>query len=110
MRPIVVCLFVAVLALAAGTANGATKSLFPAWWLRSALCIHRFEGSWRDPGAPYYGGLQFDLPTWYGSGGGRYAKYPHWATPTQQLIVAYRLWRRAGWAPWPNTSRMCGLR
>jgi hypothetical protein len=24
-------------------------------------CIHRHEGSWRDPGAPYYGGLQMDL-------------------------------------------------
>jgi len=25
------------------------------------LCIHRFEGSWTDSGAPYYGGLQMDL-------------------------------------------------
>jgi hypothetical protein len=25
------------------------------------LCIHHFEGSWKDPDAPYYGGLQMDL-------------------------------------------------
>src|SRR4029078_3259970 len=24
------------------------------------LCIHRFEGSWRDSGDPYWGGLQMD--------------------------------------------------
>src|SRR5215210_3818919 len=24
------------------------------------LCIHRFEGSWRDAGDPYWGGLQMD--------------------------------------------------
>ena len=28
---------------------------------RQWLCIHRYEGSWRDPNAPYYGGLQMDL-------------------------------------------------
>ncbi len=28
--------------------------------LRAWLCIHRYEGSWHDPGAPYYGGLQMD--------------------------------------------------
>ena len=25
------------------------------------LCIHRFEGAWRDPNPPYYGGLQMDV-------------------------------------------------
>src|SRR5437762_10004329 len=25
------------------------------------LCIHRYEGSWTDPNAPYYGGLQMDV-------------------------------------------------
>ncbi|HEY7415093.1 MAG TPA: hypothetical protein VH593_07865, partial [Ktedonobacteraceae bacterium] len=28
--------------------------------LSSWLCIHRYEGSWTDPNAPYYGGLQMD--------------------------------------------------
>ena len=27
---------------------------------RGWLCIHRFEGSWRDAGDPYWGGLQMD--------------------------------------------------
>ena len=25
------------------------------------MCIHRYEGSWVDPNAPYYGGLQMDM-------------------------------------------------
>ena len=28
---------------------------------RPWLCIHRFEGAWNDPNAPYYGGLQMDI-------------------------------------------------
>src|SRR5204862_425389 len=27
---------------------------------RAWLCIHRYEGSWRDSGDPYWGGLQRD--------------------------------------------------
>ena len=27
---------------------------------RAWLCIHRYEGSWRDGGDPYWGGLQMD--------------------------------------------------
>ncbi len=27
---------------------------------RQWLCIHHYEGSWTDPNAPYYGGLQMD--------------------------------------------------
>ena len=31
-------------------------------WLEAAfLCIHQHEGSWRDQGLPYFGGLQMDL-------------------------------------------------
>src|SRR5207302_1578247 len=29
--------------------------------LSAWLCIHQYEGSWTDDGAPYYGGLQMDL-------------------------------------------------
>jgi hypothetical protein len=25
------------------------------------MCVHRDEGSWRDPNGPFYGGLQMDL-------------------------------------------------
>jgi hypothetical protein len=82
----------------------------PSWWLRGALCVHHYEGSWyANTGNGFYGGLQFMLSTWKSSGGGRYAAYPHQATPHEQLHVAYALWRRAGWNPWPNTARICGL-
>jgi hypothetical protein len=53
--------------------------------------------------------MQFMFSTWHSNGGGRFAHYPHQATPKEQLIVAYALWRRSGWAPWPNTARACGL-
>lgn len=99
----------AVVSTFASTVHAAKARIFPRWWLNAALCVHSHEGSWRDAGAPYYGGMQFDLGTWFANGGGRYAAYPHWATPTQQLRVAYVTWQRRGWYPWPNTARMCGL-
>lgn len=83
---------------------------FPRWWRDAALCVHSHEGSWRaNTGNGFYGGMQFLLSTWNANGGRRYASYPHQASPQQQLAVAYTLWRRAGWSPWPNTARMCGL-
>lgn len=83
----------------------------PSWWLRAALCVHSHEGSWTaNTSNGFYGGLQFLRSTWISSGGLRYASYPHYATPHEQLHVAYTLWQRAGWAPWPVTSRQCGLR
>jgi hypothetical protein len=85
------------------------KAKLPRWWLNAALCVHHFEGSWQDPDPPYFGGMQFDLQTWYSNGGGRYARYPHWASPHTQLLIAYNTWRRRGWQPWPTTARMCGL-
>jgi Transglycosylase-like domain len=103
------CIALLATFVAKSWAHGAANGGLPQWWLRSALCVHSHEGSWRDPGAPFYGGMQFLLSTWYANGGGRYARYPHWATPGQQLQIAYNLWRRAGWNPWPNTARMCGL-
>src|SRR5688572_23539044 len=29
--------------------------------LNEWLCIHKYEGAWNDPNAPYYGGLQMDM-------------------------------------------------
>jgi len=40
-------------------------------------------------------------------------KYKGWAhlwSPRDQIVVAERARRIRGWNPWPNTSRMCGLR
>jgi len=75
-------------------------------------CIHSFEGSWADPNAPYYGGLQMDL-----SFQRTYGHYllrnkgtaDHW-TPLEQMWVAERAYRSGrGYYPWPNTARYCGL-
>lgn len=83
----------------------------PRGFVRGALCIHSHEGSWRDGGSPYYGGLQMDIPfqrRW----GPRYLRRLGTAdkwSPHQQLHVAYRAYRHLGWSPWPVTRRMCGL-
>ena len=75
------------------------------------LCIHRYEGSWRDSGDPYWGGLQMDR--------GFMRHYAprlllrrgwadHWS-PLEQMWVAEHAHRGRGYSPWPNTSRFCGL-
>ena len=105
----VVCL--CLLALSASTAAQAHPRPFPSWWLRAALCVHQHEGSWHaNTGNGFTGGMQFLDSTWLSNGGGRYAARAFLASPHEQLHVAFVLWQRAGWGPWPNTSRMCGLR
>ena len=75
-------------------------------------CIHRYEGSWNDGGAPYYGGLQMDIgfQAAYGSFLLRTkGTADHW-TPLEQIWVAERARRDGrGFYPWPNTARACGL-
>ena len=75
-------------------------------WLDQALCVHRHEGSWRDPRAPYYGGMQFHLSTWKRAGG---RGYPHRATIREQLYRAWIIWRKndGSWAEWPTYRRYC---
>ncbi len=79
---------------------------------RAWLCIHRYEGSWKDRGAPYYGGLQMDI-----SFQRHYAPRvlrtkgtaDRWL-PLEQMWVAERAYRSGrGFYPWPNTARYCGL-
>ena len=75
------------------------------------LCIHRYEGSWRDSGDPYWGGLQMDrgfMRTY----AARDLLHRGWAsnwTPLEQMWVAEHAHRGRGFAPWPNTARYCGL-
>jgi hypothetical protein len=80
--------------------------------LRDWMCIHRHEGSWTDPDAPYYGGLQMDMSFMQAYGGGllrRKGTADHW-TPLEQIWVAERAFRSGrGFYPWPNTARWCGL-
>ena len=77
---------------------------------RDWLCIHRYEASWADDGAPYWGGLQFGYNEWrtYGE------PYTHVATanlasPLEQMWAAERYYDVSGFSPWPNTARACGL-
>ena len=78
---------------------------------RAWLCIHQYEGSWRDPGAPYYGGLQMDISFQRAYGGWLLhtkGTADHW-TPLEQIWTAVRAYRVRGFYPWPNTARYCGL-
>jgi hypothetical protein len=79
--------------------------------LAAWLCIHHYEGSWRDPGAPYYGGLQMDLSFQRAYGGWLLRKKgtaDHW-TALEQIWTAVKARRLRGYYPWPNTARFCGL-
>jgi hypothetical protein len=75
------------------------------------MCIHDHEGSWTDPNAPYWGGLQMDLGFQRTYGADLFRRYGtanHWPKAAQ-VAVAERAYRSRGFNPWPNTSRMCGL-
>jgi hypothetical protein len=80
--------------------------------LRAWICIHGYEGSWQDPKAPYFGGLQMDLmfqrqygPRLLWNKG----TADHW-TRFEQMWVAERAHRSGrGFYPWPLTARRCGL-
>jgi hypothetical protein len=79
--------------------------------LREWLCIHHYEGSWTDTGAPYYGGLQMNLGFQQTYGRWLYAHKgtaDHW-TPLEQIWTAEKALRSRGFWPWPNTARFCGL-
>jgi len=79
--------------------------------LRTWYCIHSYEGSWSDPNAPYWGGLQMDysFQSAYGSWLLRHhGTADHW-TPLEQIWTAVRAWRVRGFSPWPNTARNCGV-
>jgi hypothetical protein len=76
------------------------------------LCIHSFEGSWTDPAAPHWGGLQMDLDFQRSYGGeflaalGTADRWP----PFVQLAVAMRAYYAGrGYGPWPNTRKRCGI-
>lgn len=79
--------------------------------LRAFLCIHRYEGSWSDSGAPYWGGLQMNLGFQATYGGWLLrtkGTADHWS-PLEQIWVAEKATRSRGFWPWPNTARSCGL-
>jgi hypothetical protein len=82
------------------------------WYETSgARCIREHEGSWTDPGAPYYGGFQADLSfqkTYGGEYLSRYGTANNWPA-VDQIHMAHRGHAARGWAPWPTTRVICGL-
>jgi len=86
-------------------------------------CIARFESlsTWSmsptsepSSGGSYWGGLQMDIEFQHTYGADMIRRHDGglantWTAP-EQIIVANRAWETRGFAPWPNTSRMCGLR
>ena len=75
------------------------------------MCIHHYEGSWSDSGAPFWGGLQmnYGFQASYGSWLLRTkGTADHW-TPLEQIWVAEKAVVSRGFYPWPNTARYCGL-
>ena len=68
-------------------------------WDRIAQC--ESTGNWSiNTGNGYYGGLQFDLQTWLGAGGGDFASRPDLASREQQITVANRVYADRGLQPW----------
>jgi hypothetical protein len=91
--------------------NRASRQAHHPPHLAAWLCIHRYEGSWSDSGAPYWGGLQMDL-SFQAVYGGRLLREKgtadHWS-PLEQIWTAVRAARTRGFSPWPNSARLCGL-
>lgn len=74
-------------------------------WIRIAQC--ESSGNWSiNSGNGYYGGLQFDLPTWKSAGGLAYASRPDLATKSQQIAVAENLRAKRGYSPWECAGKL----
>ena len=70
-----------------------------AMWDKIAQC--ESTGNWSiNSGNGYYGGLQFDIRTWIGAGGGAYAPNASLATKAQQIDIANRVYAQRGLQPW----------
>ena len=88
-------------AATAGTNTGAAAPAMmnEAMWDKIAQC--ESGGNWSiNSGNGYYGGLQFDIRTWIGSGGGAYAPNASLATKAQQIDIANRVYAQRGLQPW----------
>lgn len=86
-------------AAAANTGAAAPAMMNQGMWDKIAQC--ESGGNWSiNSGNGYYGGLQFDIQTWLGSGGGAYAPNAAAATKAQQIDVANRVYAQRGLGPW----------
>ncbi|MDP9981554.1 uncharacterized protein YabE (DUF348 family) [Pseudarthrobacter oxydans] len=83
----------------ANTGVGAPAMMNEAMWDKIAQC--ESTGNWSiNNGNGYYGGLQFDIRTWLGAGGGTYAPNASLATKAQQIDIANRVYAQRGLQPW----------
>ncbi|MGA8978943.1 MAG: ubiquitin-like domain-containing protein [Pedococcus sp.] len=84
----------------AGNTSGAGLNLSnAAMWDRIAQC--ESTGNWSiNTGNGYYGGLQFDIRTWLGAGGGDFASRADLASRAEQITVANRVYASRGLSPW----------
>jgi len=86
-------------AMASNTGAAAPAMMNEAMWDKIAQC--ESSGNWAaNTGNGYYGGLQFDIQTWLGSGGGGYASRADLATKAQQIDIANRVYAQRGLSPW----------
>jgi hypothetical protein len=88
--------------------------------VKEAMCIHHHESvdwhrvtDWLGRASWDHGGMQIDVRTWAHFAGRPFPTDPAAATPHEQLIVAYKIWRangrRFGGNQWPVSSEVCGL-
>jgi len=83
----------------ANTGAAAPAMMNEAMWDKIAQC--ESTGNWSiNSGNGYYGGLQFDIRTWIGAGGGAYAPNASLATKAQQIDIANRVYAQRGLSPW----------
>jgi resuscitation-promoting factor RpfB len=79
--------------------SGGGSTVNAAMWDRIAKC--ESGGNWSiNTGNGYYGGLQFDIQTWQGAGGGQYAPRADLASRTQQIAIANKVYADRGLQPW----------
>ena len=92
-------------------ASAASRTAHHPPKLQAWQCIHHYEGSWRDPNAPYWGGLQMDY-SFQSAYGAWLLKHKgtanHWA-PLAQIWAGVRAWRVRGFEPWAGSAHACGV-
>jgi hypothetical protein len=105
-------------ALTTVKAHGAEAFALPGWWVNEAMCIHRHESTdwhrttdWLGRPSADHGGMQIAVGTWLSLAPSGFPREPASASPQEQLVVAYRIWRanghRFGGSQWPNSSAVC---
>ena len=73
---------------------------YSADWAAVAMC--ESTNRWHINTGLFDGGLQFLPSTWWGFGGGEYARYAYQATRRQQIDIAERVLAVQGPNAWPN--------